>query len=91
MQHFISENFKHSDPLYGYTECPQCGATYFQPKGFLKNRTPACCFAVQNLVLDDHSTSLYIGPQLLGWSPFCHIVTRLEVLQLQVLFLCVEY
>ena len=60
MQHFISENFKRSDPLCGYTDCPQCGATYFQPKDFLKHKTPACCFAVQNLCPGCWSSYTYI-------------------------------
>ena len=60
MPKFMSAKFQPSAPLCGYNDCPQCGATYFQPKDFLKTRTPACIFSAQNLCPGCWSTYTYI-------------------------------
>ena len=49
MTNFIAANFTKSAPLCGYTDCPECGVTYFQSKNFHQNRNPVCCTAAQNL------------------------------------------
>ena len=49
MKNFIAENFQKSAFLCGYTDCPECGVTYFQGKNFHQNRTPVCSNAAKNL------------------------------------------
>ena len=70
MKNFIAENFQKSAPLCGYTDCPECGVTYFQGNNFHQNWTPVCCNAAKNLCKHCWASYQYV--------PFQEYWTRMD-------------